>query len=152
MDNDAASLSAEQAGNEEIGAGVVFKLGPPNHPNAISGKTIDLPAEKFQSIRLLAVGLNGNQRAQSFIVNYSDGTSSTFMQSLSDWSDPGNARGESVASEMQYRVMGDGSKDGNPFYTHAYSFSLDSSKAIKSISLPANRDVVVLAVTLVPAA
>jgi alpha-mannosidase len=152
IDNDAASLSAEQAGSEEIGAGVIFKLGPSNHPNAISSKTIDLPAGKFQSIRLLAVGLNGNQQRQSFIVNYTDGTSSSFTQSLSDWSDPGSARGESVASEMQYRVMGDGSKDGNPFYTHAYSFSLDSSKTIKSISLPSNRDVVVLAVTLVPAA
>jgi alpha-mannosidase len=152
IDNDAASLSAEQAGSEEIGAGVIFKLGPANHPNAISSKTIELPAGKFQSIRLLGVGLNGNQQRQSFIVNYSDGTSSSFTQSLSDWSDPGSARGESTASEMQYRVMGDGSKDGNPFYTHAYTFSLDSSKIIKSISLPSNRDVVVLAVTLVPAA
>ncbi len=152
IDNDANALSAEQVGNEEIGAGVVFKPGPANHPNAVTGKTVELPAGKFSSVRLLAVGLNGNQRQQYFTVNYADNTSATFTQSLSDWSDPGNARDESIATEMQYRVTSDGSKDGNPFYTHAYSFTLDSSKTIKSISLPANRDVVVLAITLVPAA
>jgi alpha-mannosidase len=152
IDNDASALSAEQTGTEEIGAGVIFKLGPANHPNAVTGNSIALPAGKFSSIRLLAVGLNGNQRMQTFTISYTDGTSSTFTQSLSDWSDQGNARGESVASEMQYRITGDGSKDDNPFYTHAYSFSLNSSKTIKSIGLPANRDVVVLAVTLVPAA
>jgi hypothetical protein len=150
IDNDGAGLSAEQAGLDQVGAGVVFKLGPANSPDAVSAKTISLPAARLGSLRLLAFAVNGSQRMQNFTVTYTDGTSASFMQSLSDWSDAGNAKGESPAGEMAYRVMGDGSKDANPFYTHAYSFALDPGKTVKSISLPANRDVVVLGITLVP--
>jgi alpha-mannosidase len=152
IDNDGAGLSAEQTGLDQVGAGVVFKLGPANSPDAVSGKTISLPGAHFSGLRLLAFAVNGSQRMQNFTVTYTDGTSSSFMQSLSDWSDTGNAKGESPAGEMAYRVMGDGSKDANPFYTHAYSFALEPGKTVKSISLPANRDVVVLGITLVPAA
>jgi len=151
IDSDGAALSAEQAGAEQIGAGVVFKLGPASGLNGVTGKSVTLPSGKFHSLRLLAVGLNGTQRMQNFSVNYTDGTSSLFTQTLSDWSAPGRAKGELVAKEMEYRTMGDGNKDANPFYTHAYSFPLDAAKTVKSISLPANRDVVVLGITLVPA-
>ncbi len=151
VDGDGAALSAEQMGTEQIGAGVVFKLGPLNGPNGVTGKTVTLPAGKFNSLRLLAVGLNGSQRMQTFAITYTDGTSFSFTQTLSDWASSGGARGESLATEMEYRTMGDGSKDANPFYTHAYSFPLDAAKTVKSISLPANRDVVVLGITLVPA-
>jgi hypothetical protein len=52
---------------------------------------------------------------------------------------------------MPYRLTSDGSKDANNFYTHAYSFALDSNKVASSVNLPANENVLVLAVTLVPA-
>jgi alpha-mannosidase len=150
IDNDGNALSAEQAGSEQVGAGVIFKLGPANHPNAVTGKTIALPVGKFGSLRLLAVAVNGSQEMQNFTINYADGTSTSFTQTLSDWSDAGNAKGESAAAEMGYRTMEDGAKDANPFYTHAYSFPLDAGKTVQSLSLPANRDVLVLGVTLVP--
>jgi alpha-mannosidase len=135
-----------------VGAGVVFKLGPADAPDAVSGKTVALPAGKFSSLRLLAVAVNGSQEMQNFTVTYVDGSSASFTQTLSDWSDPGSAKGESLAAEMGFRVMNDGTKDGNPFYTHAYSFPLDPGKTVKSISLPANREVLVLGITLVPSA
>jgi alpha-mannosidase len=152
IDNDGSALSAQQAGSEQVGAGVVFKLGPPDVPDAVSGKTVMLPAGKFSSLRFLAVGVNGPQRMQNFTINYADGTSTSFTQSLSDWSDRGTAKSESLASEMAYRISDDGSKDANPFYTHAYTVPLEPGKTPQSISLPANRDVVVLGITLVPAA
>jgi alpha-mannosidase len=152
IDNDGNALSAEQAGANEVGAGVVFKLGPADAPDAVSGKTVALPAGKFSSLRLLAVAVNGSQEMQNFTVTYVDGSSASFTQTLSDWSDPGSAKGESLAAEMGFRVMNDGTKDGNPFYTHAYSFPLDPGKTVKSISLPANREVLVLGITLVPSA
>jgi alpha-mannosidase len=151
LDNDGSALSAEQAGTEQLGAGVVFKLGPPNAPDAVTGKEVTLPAEKFSRVCLLALALNGSQAMQNFTVNYADGTSSSFTQSLSDWSDTGSAKGESLAAEMAYRVTGDGGKDANPFHTHAYSFQLDPGRTVQSISLPVNRNVVVLGITLVPA-
>ena len=97
------------------------------------------------------MGVEGRQDNQSFTVNYADGTSATFMQSLSDWSGGGRLRGESIAARTAYRVVADGSKDGNPFNLFAYSFPLDGHKAITSVTLPGNRNVVVLAATLVPA-
>jgi alpha-mannosidase len=152
IDGDGSAISAEQAGIEQIGAGVVFKLGPTTGPNGVTSKTALLPAGNFRSLHLLALGLNGSQRMQTFTVSYTDGTSSSFIQTLSDWSSPAETTGESPAAEMEYRTTGDGSKDANPFYTHAYSFQLDAAKTVKAISLPANRDVVVLGISLVPAA
>ncbi|HEY1759460.1 MAG TPA: hypothetical protein VGG72_29070 [Bryobacteraceae bacterium] len=84
-------------------------------------------------------------------MTYADGTSATFTQSLSDWSGGGHLHGESVAARMPYRVIADGSRDGNPFNLFAYSFPLDGHKGVSSVSLPGNRNVVVLAATLVPA-
>ncbi|HTB96982.1 MAG TPA: glycoside hydrolase family 38 C-terminal domain-containing protein [Terracidiphilus sp.] len=151
IDNDGNALSAEQTGTDEVGGGVNFKLGPANAPNAVSGKTIPLPVGIFASVRLLAIGTNGTQRHQNFTVNYTDGTSSSFVQTVSDWADPEGTSGESPASELAYRLENDGDKDSGPFFSRAYAFPIEAGKTAKSITLPANRDVVILAATLVPA-
>ena len=36
-------------------------------------------------MNLLATAVNGNQANQTFIVTYTDGTTSSFTQSVSDW-------------------------------------------------------------------
>jgi alpha-mannosidase len=152
LDGGGYSLSAQALGSDDpAGAEVTFKLGPANAPDAVTSRTIELPHGNFSSLKLLAVGVEGRQDNQSFTVNYADGTSATFMQSLSDWSGGGRLRGESIAARTAYRVVADGSKDGNPFNLFAYSFPLDGHKAITSVTLPGNRNVVVLAATLVPA-
>jgi len=151
LDHDGSAFSEQQLGVEQVGGGVKFRLGPANAPDAVTGNTVTLPAGKFAGIKILAVAVDGNQTLQTFTVNYADSTSSSFTQSLSDWAVPGNLSGESVASEMPYRLTADGSKDANGFYTHAYSFALDSNKVASSVNLPANANVLVLAVTLVPA-
>jgi hypothetical protein len=151
LDSDGYALSAEAFGAEQVGAEVVFKLGPANAPDAVTSKTIPLPAGKFSSVKILGLAVDGKQERQPFTVNYTDGTSSSFTQSLSDWAGGGDLPGESVAVQMPYRVAGDGSKDANPFNACAYSFTLDSTKTVRSLTLPSNRNVVVFAVTLVPA-
>jgi len=150
LDEDGSSFSSEAIGSEQVGDGVVFKLGPANGPDIVSGQTVTLPDGKFASLKLLALGVNGDQEMQTFTVTYADGTSVSFTRSLSDWSSPHNFPGESVAFASPYRINGDGSKDTRNFYGYAYSFDLDNSKAVRSISLPSNREVVVLAATLVP--
>jgi len=151
LDRDGSAFSEQQLGKEQVGDGVVFRLGPANAPDAVTSKAVTLPAGTFAGIKILAVAVDGNQGLQTFTVNYADGTSSSFTQSLSDWAVPGNLSRESVASEMSYRLSADGSKDANAFYTHAYSFALDSNKVASSINLPTNENVLVLGVTLVPA-
>jgi alpha-mannosidase len=150
LDGDGYSLSAQQLGSEQIGDGVVFRIGPPNAPDVVTGKTIALPSGKFSSLKVLGLGVNGTQELQTFTVTYADGTSSSFSQSLSDWAAPRHFQGESEAAVMPYRLAADGSKDSRSFYASAYSFSVDSNKIVRSLSLPSNRDVLVLAVTLVP--
>ena len=79
------------------------------------------------------------------------GTSSSFSQNLSDWASPQHFSGESAAVALPYRLTADGSKDSRTFYAFAYSFPLATTKAVRSVSLPGNRDVLVFAITLVPA-
>jgi hypothetical protein len=152
MDAGGYSLSAQTLGQEQVGDEVVFRLGPQNAPDAVTSRTVDLPAGRYSSVKILAMAVDGNQTAQAFTVNYADGTSSTSNQSLHDWAESQNFTGESIAAELPYRVAADGSEASGPFYARAYSFKLDTGKPVRSISLPQNRNVVVLALTLVPAA
>ena len=92
--------------------------------------------------------MNGNQPSQTFIVNYTDGTNSTFTQSISDWFTPQNYSGESQVLQMAYRVAANGSLDNRTFYLYGYSFTLNPAKTVASIVLPANKNVVVLALDL----
>jgi len=150
LDEDGSSFSSEALGPEQVGDGVVFKLGPANASNMVTGQMVTLPDGKFSSLKLLALGVNGDQKMQTFTITYVDGMSTSFTRSLSDWSSPHNFPGESVAFASPYRIDGDGSKDTRSFYGYAYSFDLDKDKAVRSLSLPSNRDVVMLAATLVP--
>jgi alpha-mannosidase len=151
LDEDGFALSEQLLGTEQVADGVVFKLGPANAPDVVTGKTVALPAGKFSSIRILATGVNGSQQRQTFTITYDDGTSSSFTRSLSDWASSSNSSEESVAVSMPYRLTADGSRDSRNFYAFAYSFELDPNKAVRSISLPSNRHVLIFALTLVPA-
>jgi hypothetical protein len=152
LDSGGYSLSEQLLGTEQVGDGVILKLGPANAPDAVTGKTISLPAGKFTNLKVLALAVNGDQDSQVFTVTYGDGTSSSFTQNLSDWARSRNFAGESVAVGMPYRLTSDGTRDGGrTFYSYAYSFALDRNKVIRSISLPSNRNVLVFALTLVPA-
>jgi hypothetical protein len=92
--------------------------------------------------------VKGNQPNQVFTVNYTDGTSTSFTQSVSDWFTPQNYPGESKALRMAYRVNPDGTLDNRIFYLYGYSFALNPAKTVASLTLPATRNVVVLAADL----
>ena len=145
------AFAEETLGPEQVGGDVLFKLGAANAPDIVAGKTIDLPAGQYASVRVLATATEGNQARQAFTIHYADGASSTVTQSLSDWAGSAGFRGETLAAELPYRLAGDGSIDSNPFHLWAYSFPVDPGKQVKSLSLPGNRNVLVFAVTLVPA-
>lgn len=153
-----AGSSLDQVGNafpaERLGAtmnwgGATFSLGPPNSPNAVTSRTIPLPAGRFDGLEMLALGVNGNQESQVFTVTYADGTSSSFTQSVSDWYTPGHFQGESEAAAVPYRLTGDGDRDDRVFYLYGYSFSLNDRKTVESFTLPPNQQVLVFAMTLV---
>jgi alpha-mannosidase len=119
-------------------------------PTSSPDRPSPLRGGKFSSLKLLALGVNGDQEMQTFTITYADNSSASFTRSLSDWSSPRNFPEESVAFASSYRINGDGSKDSRNFYGYAYSFDLDKNKTVLSVTLPSNRDVVILAATLVP--
>ena len=110
--------------------------------------TIALPAGNYTTLTLVGTGAGGNQPNQTFTVNYSDGTSTSFTQSVSDWFTPQNYAGETKLLQMAYRITNTGALDNRPFYIYGYSFALNSTKTAVSLTLPNNRHVVVLAVDL----
>ena len=128
------------------GAGATFNLGAAGASDAVSDRSVALPTGHYSTLVLLGAGLNGNQPNQTFIVTYSDGTSTSFTQSLSDWRTPQNYAGESQVSKMAYAVAPSGALQNGAFYVYGYSFALNSAKTVASITLPKNPNVVILAI------
>jgi hypothetical protein len=141
----ATLLTASQTWNNTL-----FTFGAANTANAVTSATVALPNATFSSVSLLATGINGGQTSQVFTVKYTDGTSASLTQSLSDWHSPASYSGETNVVSMAYRNTASGTKDNRAFYLYGYSFALDKTRTVSSIALPKNSNVILLAVTLVP--
>ena len=150
VDGSGAAYSATLLGTSVSWSGVSFGFGAPGALDAVSNTTLTLPAGNFSKLYMLATGVNGNQTNQVFIVTYTDGTTSTLTQSLSDWFTPQNYTGESKALTEAYRLNSNGTTDNRTFYLYGYTFAINSAKTVKSLALPKNTNVVVLSLTLSP--
>jgi len=148
LNGSSTAYSANLIGVQQTIGGALFYFGPANAPDAVSAKTVSLVPGQFSSINLLATAVNGSQVSQTFKVTYTDGTVSTYTQSLSDWFAPQNFSGETKAMTMAYRVNGQGQRDNRTFYLYEYKLALIANKTVASIVLPNNRNVVVLAASL----
>src|SRR5262249_34346803 len=126
LDGHGNALSANLLGTGVTIAGTFYDFGDPGSNNVVSaaGQTVALPAGNASTLSFLATGVNGNQANQTFTVNYSDGTSQTFTQSISDWFTPQNYPGESTAVTMPYRDTFFGGRDNRTFRVYGYSFGL----------------------------
>jgi hypothetical protein len=71
--------------------------------------------------------------------------------SLSDWCFPQNHSGETQVKTMTVRDTRYGATvhDCSSVNLYGYSIALNAAKTVESLTLPANNDVVALAVTLV---
>ena len=144
------AYAANLAGASLTWSGSTYKLGTAGTLNAVSSTTITLPAGVFSNLSLLGTGINGNQTNQNFVVTYTDGTTSTFTQSLSDWFSPQGYSGESTALSMAYRVNASGATQPGPFNIYGYSFALNTAKTVASLKLPSNLNVAIVAIDLTP--
>jgi len=148
IDTFGSAYSANLLGSSVNWAGVTFKLGAAGAASAVAGSTVALPAGNFATLNLLATGVHGNQPDQNFVVTYTDGSTTTLTQSLSNWGGAQSYSGESIALTMAYYVTSTGAQHTGPVYLYGYAFAIDPTKTVKSITLPGSRNVVVLAVTL----
>jgi hypothetical protein len=114
---------------------------------------VPLPAGQFATLMLLGTGVNGDQLSQAIRVNYTDGTSSTFTQTFSNWLNASQAvPGQSIALSMAYRNKSSGARDARAFNLYGYSFALASTRPVRNLVLPANNNISILAATLRTAA
>jgi hypothetical protein len=152
LDGGGYSYSANLLTTSRVYSGTLFHFGPADDLDAVgcSGQSIPLPQGKFSSLMLLATGIEGNQPSQTFTVEYADGTTSKFVQSFSDWYTPQKYSGESEGVAMAYRNFDNGTRDQRTFNLYEYRFVLNPAKVVKSITLPDDADVAVLAATLLP--
>ena len=150
VDAEGFAYSAELLGATQTWQGVQFHLGPANAPDIVTahGQVIPLPAGRHGSLWLLGAGIEGSQTAQTFTVAYTDGTTQDLAQNLSDWFQPQSFPGEGRAVRMAYRDVANGARDPRPFYAYGYGFRLDPTKTVRSLTLPRNEDVRLLAVSL----
>ena len=149
LDGVGYAFPAEVLGETKVWDRVPFKLGPANAPDAVTSRTVPLVPGKYDELRMLAIGVNGNQESQAFTVVYSDGSSANYSQSVSDWYTPEYFSGESEVASTPYRIGSRGGRDDRTFHVYGYAFKLDPTKTTLSFSLPANRHVLVFGLTLV---
>lgn len=150
LDGTGYSYSANLLTTSRVFNGVLFDFGTANQLDAVgsSGQLISLTQGKYVALMLLATGVEGNQKSQVFTVKYTDGTSSKFSQSFSDWFTPQKFAGESEGVAMAYRNFDNGTKDQRTFNLYEYRFVLNPNKIVQSVTLPNNKNVIVLAATL----
>jgi hypothetical protein len=129
-----------------------FHLGAPNAADAVyaASQTIALPPSSYADLKLLGTAVQGDQAGQTIKVHYRDGTTDTFTQSFSDWSSLSGYPNESLAIKTAYRDFNDGSQDSQSFNVYLYTLKLQPLKLVKSITLPSNRNVVLLSITMAP--
>ena len=153
IDGGGYAYSGTLLGGSQTWTNTIFNFGPVNATNVISGanQTIPLPSGNYSRLQMLATAVNGNQASQPFVVTYSDASTTTFVQGLSDWFSPQNYSGESKAIPMGYRNHSDGSSsENNALYLYGYNFALNPAKTVQSVRLPNNANVIVTAISVVP--
>ena len=152
LDGGGEALSGTLLGTSQTWNGNSYIIGPAGSADVVSanGQTIALPAGQDVALDLLATGVNGNQPNLTFTVKYTDGTTATFTQSVSDWFTPQNYSGESEAVTMAYRDHSNGTKDNRTFFVYGYTFALNSAKTVSSLTLPNQANVELLAIDVLP--
>ena len=143
IDGGGYAYAADLLGNSVTWDNTVFSLSTPRLP-AVADSTINLPATHASAIKLLATAVRGNRPDQSFVVHYTDGTSTRLPVSLSDWVTAQNYAGETVVRRMDYRVSPQGTASYGPVNLYGYSLPTDPGKTLKSLTTPPTPYVVVL--------
>jgi hypothetical protein len=152
LDGGGNAYSATLLGGSLSWTNTIFDFGPPNATNVVSaaGQTIKLPPGSFSALGMLATAINGGQTTQPFTITYANGATTTFHQSLSDWFSLTAYSGQTIVSKMAYRNENSGGADNRTFYLYGYWFSLNGTNPVRSLQLPSNGNVMVVAMSLVP--
>jgi hypothetical protein len=100
-------------------------------------------------LTLAAAAVNGGQASQSLTLNFTDGSSTTWTQSFSDWCSPQYYKNESILSTQSYRNTATGGTNDTTNYIYGYGYTLPEGKTLESITLPNNSNIGILGMALV---
>ena len=101
-----------------------------------------------KTVQSLPTAVQSAQTSQVLTVTYDDNTTSKWEQSFSEWFTPQQYRGESNALTMAYRDRSNGTQEDATFHLYGYRFPLDNNRVARSLTLPTNPNLEVLALTL----
>jgi len=148
FDTSSYAYDSSQIGTLLSYQNVIFPLAAANAPDAVSNETVALPSGSYNQLYLLGGCAYGPQTNLNVVVTYTDGSSSTFTQSFSDWGHPSNFTGETTVIRMPNRITPGGGTQSGPWNVYGYTFNLTIGKTPASVSLPAKRNIVVLGIGL----
>ena len=151
FDNDGYSYSTTTLGSTVVWNGLTFAIGPPNAPDAVANTTIALPAGNFTNLFMLGAMVNNVNANQTFIVTYTDGTTTTLNQNMSDWFNAAGWPGESVVNCSEDRNYQNGTTQPDSVCVYGYQIPLDVTKTVQSVQLPGTRNIVMLSMDLTTA-
>jgi hypothetical protein len=102
-----------------------------------SGVTITLPVDQqtvYSTAILLGTAVNGHHSGK-VTATYTDNSTTVFNQTLSDWCGFGSNSNESIAIGGVNRINSDGTLNGASCNLYAYTYPLDFTKTLQSITL-----------------
>ena len=102
-----------------------------------SGVAITLPAAQqavYSTMIILGTAVNGHHSG-TVTANYTDGSSTVFNQTFSDWCGFGGNQYESVAVGGINRLNADGTLNGASCNLYAYTYPADVTKTLQGITL-----------------
>ena len=148
FDNDGYSYQTTSLSGTVVWNGLTFAIGPNNALDAVSNITIPLPAGKFTNLYMLGAMVNNIAASQTFIVTYTDNSTLTFTQNMSDWFNAKGWAGESVINCSEDRNFDNGTTQADSACLFGYQIPLDSTKTVASVQLPGTRNIVMLSMDL----
>ena len=150
------------------GSGNSSSQNPPNFVKA-TGQTITVDmvdpsddpdgvhARQHDFLYLAGAAANGDQLSQKITLTFTDGTTETWTQSFTDWSNNGNSAlpqpysGEFLIETQPERINQEGNLTPTPAYVFAYGYNLQG-KQLASITLPDNENVGILSAVVAQSA
>jgi len=138
-----AQIGADAASNHALP--FLYPSAKPGLPNVVActGQTLALPNGKYKAVHLLAAAA-GPAAATSFTAQYG-GDSAPLLVTIGDWG--AAPSGSAPAFTAAYRYTLTGAK-AEPATLGDYALPLDPSKKLTALTLPNDRSIKIVAITL----
>jgi FG-GAP-like repeat/Bacterial Ig-like domain (group 3) len=148
FDDQGGTYSYNQLGNGAVVfAGSTFTLGQPTVPDAITDGAVYTLVEpgNYSTLFLIGAATTTGQTSQPFILTYSSGNPVIQTLDMSSWAQSAGYSDETIVATTPYKNTQAGGEVAGTYDLYGYQIPLDPTRTLVSVSLPNNRNVVILA-------